>query len=97
MFQSIKRIIPQSLQASGIESQVSSSFILIEAKKSLERLWGIERSSCVELLSFVSGTLYVRMSSPSAAQAFRMIEVQWMNEVNRAIGQRKVMKIQMKT
>jgi hypothetical protein len=97
MFQSIKRIIPQSLKADGIESQVSASFVIIEAKKSLERLWGAERASYIEPLSFISGTLFVRMNSPSAAQAFRTIETPWMNEINRTIGQRKVMKISIKT
>lgn len=97
MFQSIKRIIPQSIQASGIESQVSAAVVTTEAKKCLERLWGVEKASYVEPISFASGTLIVRMTSTSAAQMFRMIETSWINEINRVIGQRKVMKIQIKT
>jgi hypothetical protein len=97
MFQSIKRIIPQSLHSSGIDAQVSASVVVTEAKKALERLWGMERASYIEPLSFIAGTLFVRMNSPSAAQAVRTIEIQWMNEVNRVIGQRKVMKIQVRT
>jgi hypothetical protein len=96
MFQSIKRIIPQSLQASGIESQVSASFVTTEAKKTLERLWGEERASYIEPVSFASGVLTIQISSPSAAQMLRMIETPWMNEINRAIGSRKVTKIQVK-
>jgi hypothetical protein len=97
MFQSIKRIIPQSLQASGIESQVSASFVTTEAKKILERLWGIERAAYVEPISFASGILAIHISSPSAAQMFRTIETPWINEINRVIGSRKVMKIQIRT
>lgn len=96
MFQSIKRIIPHSLQASGIESQVSATFVATEAKKALERLWGPERAAYVEPVSFASGVLIIHISSPSAAQMLRTIETAWINEINRAVGQRKVMKIQVK-
>lgn len=96
MFHSLKKIIPQSLKASGIERQVSASFVTEEAKRVLERLWGIERASYVEPVSFTGGVLLVRMASPSAAQAFRMIEITWMNEINRSLGERKVMRIEIR-
>lgn len=96
MFHSLKKIIPQSLRASGIERQVSASFVTEEAKRVLERLWGVERASYVEPVSFSGGVLLVRMTSPSAAQAFRMIETTWMNEINRSLGERKVMKIEIR-
>jgi hypothetical protein len=96
MFQSIKKIIPQSLQASGIERQVSASFVVDEARHALERLWGAERASYIELLGFSNGILMIRITSPSAAQMLRTVETAWMNEANRSIGERKIIKIDVK-
>jgi len=93
MFQSIKRIIPDSLKQVGLEEKISAALVLDEAKKTLIRLWDEDRASFVEPISFTNGELHVRVTSPSALALLRTEAMPWMNEINRVLGGRKVLRI----
>lgn len=96
MFQSIKGIIPSALKRTGIDAQVSATRVLEEAKAAMERMWGAEQTAYVEPVMFKEGTLVVKITSPSAAQALRTAMHPWMNEINRVLGQRKVQEIRVR-
>jgi hypothetical protein len=95
-FQPIRRILPASIRDSGIEVQISAIRVLEEASAALTRMWGAEQASYVEMVSFKEGVLNISVRSPSAAHALRASETQWINEINRALGSRKVAKISMR-
>ncbi len=92
-FLPIRRILPSAIRESGIESQVSAIRILEEAKASLVRLWGPEQAAFVEPVSYAEGTLNVEIHSPSAAHALTALQSRWVNEMNRALGAKKIVKI----
>ncbi|MFA5129624.1 MAG: DciA family protein [Patescibacteria group bacterium] len=92
-FQSFKRIIPSALNRSGINDQVSASLVVDEAKRALIRVWDEDRAAFVEPLSFTKGELHIAVSSPSALALLRTSELPWMNEINRALGSRLVLRI----
>lgn len=92
-FTPLKRILPQAVRQAGVEAQVGAARVVDEAQASLVRLWDPERAAHVRAVSFKEGTLKVAITSPSAAHALRLIETQWVNETNRALGSRKVMKV----
>jgi len=95
-FQSMKRIIPASLRRLGIDASVSATRVLEESQAALVRLWGEDRASAVEMVTFSEGELLVRVKSSSALAMLRTITVPWMNEANRALGERKVLRIRAK-
>lgn len=92
-FQPIKRIIPQAMHEAGIDNEVSAALVLEEANKSLARLWGAERARDIEPVSFEAGVLQVEIRSAGALHTVQDIQAQWMNEINRVIGERKVREI----
>ena len=93
-FQSIKRILPGAIREVGLETQVTTVQVLQTAQEVLRRLWGEEQAACVTTKSFVDGVLRLQTAVPAAAQQLRVQEVPLMNEINRALGGKKVIKIQ---
>ena len=89
----LKRILPQAIRQAGLDVQVSASRVVDEAQTALVRLWDADRAAYVRPVSFKEGTLKVTVTSPSAAHALRLVEAEWVNEINRALGGRKVMKV----
>jgi hypothetical protein len=92
-FEPMKRILSRAVQRAGLETQVSAARIVSEAEEALIRLWGTERASYVSVVSAREGVLKVRVLSPAAAQTLKKDEVAWMNEVNRAMGERRIHRI----
>ena len=92
-FQSFKKILPDALVRAGIDSEVSAARVLEEARHALVRIWGEERASYIEPAVFKDGELRLDTSSASAAQMFRTIEGRLINEINRTMAQRKVLKV----
>jgi hypothetical protein len=95
-FQPIRRILPQAMQQAGIDSQVSAARVVDEAQKAIVRLWGEERASFVEPVSFKDGSLNAIVRSGSAAHALRTMQSQWVNEINRTLGQQRVKEIRIR-
>ena len=92
-FTSLKRILPQAVRHAGLESSVDAVRVVEEAGQILNRLWDTERAAYVRPISFKEGTLTIAVTSPSATHALRLIEPTWINEINRTLGERRVLKI----
>jgi hypothetical protein len=92
-FQPIRRLIPGAIRQAGIEEQVSSVRVLSLAKEILERFWGPEKAQYVEWISYKEGAIKIRAHAPAAKQELKAWEVRFMNELNRALGAKRVTKI----
>lgn len=92
-FQPIKRLIPQSIRSHGISKQIQARQVLEVACLVLKRMWGEERSGYVAPLSFVEGILKVECTSGSAMQQLRVDQTRVMNEMNRQLGERSVLRL----
>ncbi len=92
-FQPIRRILPGALQQFGITRQVTAARVVSEARASLLRLWGEEKSAIVHIVSFSEGALKVEASSSVALHELRALHVRWQNEMNRQLGEQVVKKI----
>ena len=92
-FQPIRRILPEAIRQAGIDEQVSSVRILSLTKETVERFWGREKAAYIEWISWKDGVIRIKTLSPVALQEMRMWEVRILNEVNRLIGSKKVLKI----
>lgn len=93
-FQPIKRILPQVVASHGLSHQVHSRQVVQAATSVLHSLWGPERSAHIEPVSFVEGTLKLQSTSPAALQALRVDNMRLMNEINRSLGARIVLRIE---
>jgi hypothetical protein len=93
-FQSIKRILPGAIREVGLEEQVTSVQVLQTAQTVLLRYWGEERASLVSMRSFAQGVLKLETNVPAAAQELKVMEVRLLNEINRILGAKKVIKLQ---
>ncbi len=92
-FQPIRRLIPGAIRQAGIEEQVSSVRVLALAKDILERFWGLEKAQYIEWISYKEGAIKIRAHAPAAKQELKAWEVRFMNELNRALGAKRVTKI----
>jgi len=89
-FQSIKRILPTSVAKAGIMERVSSARAVDIATTALARLWDAERATHVTVVSLKDGVLKISVDSPSAAHALRTMQNEWLNEIHRALGERRI-------
>ncbi len=85
-FQPIRRILPGAVQKAGISRQVESRRVLEITKECLIRVWGEEKASMVETVSFAEGELRLLSRVPAAIQELRMWDVRLRNEINRQLG-----------
>ncbi len=92
-FQSIRRLLPEAIRQAGIDEQVSSVRILTLAKDILEKCWGPEKAQYIEWISYKDGALRIRSHAPAARQELKAWEIRFMNELNRALGTKRVTKI----
>lgn len=93
-FQSIKRILPGAIREVGLEEQVTSIHVLQTAELVLRRSWGEEKAHLITLRSYAQGVLRLETRTPAAAQELKVMEVRFMNEINRILGAKKVIKLQ---
>lgn len=89
-FLPIRKIIPKALQDAGITRQVTSVRVLEESSAVLRRLWGEEKASFVQPVSFGEGVLKLSTRAPAAMQELRVWEVRLQNEINRSLGSRVI-------
>ena len=92
-FQPIRRILPEAIRQAGLDTQVSSVRVLQLAQETLERFWGIETAQYIQWISYKDGVVRVRVAAPVARQELRAWEVRLLNEINRALGAKRVVKI----
>lgn len=92
-FQSIRRLLPNAIQSAGLNEPVTTVRVLEEARLALIRLWGEERAAFVTPLSFQTGVLKLQVRAPSALQELRLMETRLQNEINRALGEKKIINL----
>lgn len=92
-FQPIRRLLPEAIRHAGIDEQVSSVRILALAQETLQRFWGEEKASYVEWVSFKDGMLRMRCHAPAAKQELKLAEVRLLNELNRTLGAKRVLRL----
>lgn len=92
-FQPIRRILPEAIRKAGIDEQISSVQILTLAKDTLQKFWGPEKAQYIEWVSYKDGVIRLRSHAPAARQELRAWEVRFLNELNRALGRKKVTRL----
>ncbi len=92
-FEPIKRILPQSIRSAGISKQIEAVRVLSVAQDTVKALWGDERASFVECVSFANGELKIRARAPAALQELRIWDVRIRNEINRALGSKIILSL----
>ncbi len=92
-FQPIRKILPNVVASHGMTAQLRVRRVLEAAAAVLPALWGEERAAYVRPVSFRSGDLKMEARSASALQVLRMDETRIMNEINRRVGERAVVRI----
>lgn len=95
--QSLKKIIPQVMAAHGLTQPLRARRVVAAAALVLEKLWGPERAAYIEPLSFKEGLLKMQSASAAALQQLRIEETRFVNELNRHLGERAVLKIYLKS
>ncbi len=93
MFQPIRRILPQAVQSHGLGEQITTTRVLQVAQEVCRRLFGEEKAVFFEPLSFAAGQLKIKARGGAAAQELVTREIAFVNEVNRTLGERKVIKM----
>jgi len=94
---SIKKIMPQAIQKSGIREQVTAVRVLQISEQVLGARWGQERASLVVFVSFASGILKIQTASPAAMQMLGKERLDITNAINHALGQRAVVKMDIRS
>ena len=89
-FQSINRILPSAIEQAGLKRQMDAVRVLEVARELLCRLWGEERASFVQWVSFSEGGLKIESRSAPAVQELKLMETRFMNDLNRQLGSRVV-------
>lgn len=92
-FQPIRRLLSESIRQAGIDEQVSSVRVLAVAKETLEKFWGPEKAAYIEWISYKDGVIRFRSCAPAAKQELKAWEVRFLNELNRCLGTKKVIKL----
>lgn len=92
-FEPIRRILPQSLRQAGISKQIEAVRVLSVAQDTIKALWGDQKASFVECVSFASGELKVRAHAPAALQELKLWDVRIRNEINRALGSKVILSL----
>ncbi len=93
-FQSIKRILPGAIREIGLEEQITSVQVLQTAEMVLKRYWGEEKAALVAMRSYHQGVLRIETHTPVAAQELKVMEIRFLNEINRVLGAKKIVKLQ---
>lgn len=93
-FESIKRLLPSTVQSHGILKQVESRQVVERAGTVLLALWGEDRAKGVTVVSFKDGTLKLQSTSAPALQHLKLEETKILNALNRDLGSRVVLKLE---
>jgi len=96
-WESLKSIMPKAVREAGIQEKMTSVKVLESSARILKARWGEEKSSLVAFVSFSNGTLKAETTSPAAMQTLRVEQVSFINDVNRLLGGKAVMKLDIRS
>ena len=89
--------MPQAIQKSGIQEQVTAIRVLQTAEQVLSARWGKDRSRLVTFVSFSSGILKIQTTSPAAMQMLGKEKTDITNAINHALGQRAIVRMDIRS
>ncbi|MCI0479028.1 DUF721 domain-containing protein [Candidatus Uhrbacteria bacterium] len=92
-FEPIRRILPKVVASHGMTTQLRVRRALEAMSSVLAATWGTERAAYVRPVSFREGELKVEVRSAAALQEIRMDETRLLNGINRAMGERAVVRL----
>lgn len=92
-WQPIRRILPGAIMNREVAKKVEATRLLQMAQDCLVKLWGEEKAGYVQFQSFAEGQLTAYASAPAAAQELRVSEMRLRNEVNRMVGTKAVISL----
>jgi len=93
-FSSLRGMLYTRMDRHSIGKQLEARQVLDEARRVLTALWGEERSAHCEMASFSDGILTIRILSAPALQTFRNDQMRYINALNRALRDRRILQIQ---
>jgi len=89
--------MPQAIQKSGIQEQVTAIRVIQTAEQVLSARWGKDRSRLVGFVSFSSGILKIQTTSPAAMQMLGKEKTDITNAINHALGQKAIVKMDIRS
>lgn len=95
-FASLGDLLPQSLRQADVVQRLNAAKVVEVAGSVAGRLFPPAQMRFIHPVSFVEGTLRVAITAPAAAHAIRLKGGQWITDVNKALGVKKVQKIAVK-
>lgn len=96
-WESLKSILPSAVRAAGIQEKLTSVKVLESSGRILKARWGEDKSVLVEFISFTHGVLKAQTFSPAAMQMLRVEQVAFLNDLNRLLGSRAVLKLDIRS
>lgn len=87
--------MPSAIKKAGIHDQITAQKVMEVAEKVLRLRWGNEKSAFITFVKFNKGTLTISSDSPAAMQTLKVETVDLINSINRELGQRAVLSIQL--
>jgi hypothetical protein len=93
----IKFILPKAVRTAGIQEKLTSVKVLESSKRILIARWGEKKASLVEFTTFVQGTLKAQTASPAAMQTLRVEQTPFINDLNRLLGEKAVLKLDIRS
>ncbi|MDD2785766.1 MAG: DciA family protein [Patescibacteria group bacterium] len=96
-WESLKSIMPKAVRSAGIQEKMTSVKVLDSSARILKARWGEKKSAMVEFTSFNQGTLKIATTSPAAMQMLRVEQVAFINDLNRLLGEKAVLKLDIRS
>ncbi len=96
-FESMRRLLPTVMRSHGISKQVQSRQLLEMGSEVLRLLWGEDRARSLRPVSFKEGTLKFESTSAPAMQQLKVDQTRVMNEMNRRLGERCVLRLDVRS
>ncbi len=94
---SIKSVMPSAIRHAGITQEVMAVRVVETATRVLKSLWGEDRGSWVVFSVFSGGKLKAETSSPAAKQMLQKQKTQFINDVNRELGEKSVLDLDIRS
>lgn len=90
----MRNILAQRMQAATpLSAELRIARIFEAWNRILAKLWGEERAAFITIISFKDGVLKVSTSAPAAKQQLQLEQIKLINEVNRQLGAKAVIRL----
>lgn len=94
----MRNILTQRMQAATpLSAELRIARVFEAWSRILGKMWGEERAALVTIISFKDGVLKISTSAPVAKQQLVLEQVKLVNEINRQLGIKAVVKLQIES